>query len=54
MRKMRDAFKEIKGYNGATGLTYDVDSKTGESVNELILIQYENMKHKVITKVSGK
>lgn len=52
--KMRDAFKEIKGYNGATGLTYDVDSKTGESVNELILIQYENMKHKVITKVSGK
>jgi len=51
--RMRDAFKEIKGYSGATGLTYDVD-KNGESVNELILIEYENMKHKVIMKVSGK
>ena len=51
--KMRDAFKEIKGYNGVTGLTYDVD-KTGESVHELLLITYENMKHKVVAKVSGK
>ncbi len=51
--KMRDAFKEIKGYNGVTGLTYDVD-KVGESVHELLLITYENMKHKVVAKVSGK
>lgn len=51
--KMRDAFKEIKGYNGATGLTYDVD-KDGESVHELLLITYENMKHKVVAKVSGR
>jgi branched-chain amino acid transport system substrate-binding protein len=51
--KMRDAFKEIKGYNGATGLTYDVD-KNGESVHELLLITYENMKHKVVAKVSGR
>ena len=50
--KMRDAFKEIKGYSGATGLTYNV-SPNGESVHELILITYENMKHKVIMKVSG-
>ncbi len=50
--KMRDAFKEIKGYNGVTGLTYDVD-KNGESVHELLLIQYENLKHKVVAKVSG-
>jgi branched-chain amino acid transport system substrate-binding protein len=50
--KMRDAFKEIKGYGGATGLTYSV-APNGESVHELILITYENMKHKVITKVSG-
>jgi hypothetical protein len=49
---MRDAFKEIKGYSGATGLTYNV-SPNGESVHELILITYENMKHKVIMKVSG-
>jgi branched-chain amino acid transport system substrate-binding protein len=51
--KMRDAFKEIKGYNGVTGLTYDVD-KTGETVHELLLIQYENLKHKVVMKVSGR
>jgi branched-chain amino acid transport system substrate-binding protein len=51
--KMRDAFKEIKGYNGVTGLTYDVD-KVGESVHELLLITYENMKHKVVAKVSGR
>jgi branched-chain amino acid transport system substrate-binding protein len=50
--KMRDAFKEIKGYNGVTGLTYDVD-KTGETVHELLLITYENLKHKVVAKVSG-
>ena len=51
--KMRDAFKEIKGYNGVTGLTYDVD-KSGESVHELLLITYENLKHKVVAKVSGR
>jgi branched-chain amino acid transport system substrate-binding protein len=51
--KMRDAFKEIKGYNGVTGLTYDAD-KVGETVHELLLLQYENLKHKVITKVSGR
>jgi branched-chain amino acid transport system substrate-binding protein len=50
--KMRDAFKEIKGYNGATGLTYNV-APNGETVHELILITYENMKHKVVMKVSG-
>jgi hypothetical protein len=50
--KMRDAFKEIKGYAGATGLTYSV-SPNGETVHELILITYENMKHKVVMKVAG-
>ena len=50
--KMRDAFKTIKGYNGATGLTYNL-APNGESVHELILIQYENLKHKVVMKVSG-
>jgi branched-chain amino acid transport system substrate-binding protein len=51
--KMRDAFKEIKGYSGATGLTYNV-APNGESVHELILITYENMKHKVVATVSGR
>jgi branched-chain amino acid transport system substrate-binding protein len=50
--KMRDAFKEIKGYAGATGLTYSV-SPNGETVHELILITYENMKQKVVMKVAG-
>ena len=50
--KIRDAFKEIKGYAGATGLTYSV-SPNGETVHELILITYENMKHKVVMKVAG-
>lgn len=49
--KLRDAFKAIKGHDGATGLTYNVD-RDGECVNELILIRYENLKHKVVTKVS--
>lgn len=49
--KLRDGFKAIKGYDGATGLTYNV-SPDGESVNELLLIQYENLKHKVVAKVS--
>ena len=50
--KLRDAFKTIKGYRGATGLAYTL-GPNGESVHELILIQYENLRHKVIMKVAG-
>jgi branched-chain amino acid transport system substrate-binding protein len=50
--KLRDAFRALKDYRGATGLSYTL-APNGESVHELILIQYENMKHKVITRVAG-
>ncbi len=50
--KIRDAFKAIQGYNGATGLTYNA-KPNGEMVNELLLIKYENMKQVVIAKVQG-
>jgi branched-chain amino acid transport system substrate-binding protein len=50
--KLRDAFRAIKGYPGATGLTYTV-SPTGETIHELILITYANLQQKVVMKVSG-
>jgi branched-chain amino acid transport system substrate-binding protein len=50
--KLRDAYRAIKGYRGATGLTYTV-APNGETVHELLLIQYENLQHRVVMKVAG-
>jgi len=51
-KKVRDAFMQIKGYEGATGLAYDV-TPDGETVHELLLVMIENGRHKVIQKVRG-
>ncbi|NLA07383.1 MAG: ABC transporter substrate-binding protein [Firmicutes bacterium] len=51
-KKVRDAFMQIKGFDGATGLTYDV-TPDGETVHELLLVMIENGRHKVIQKVRG-
>ncbi|MCL1999872.1 MAG: ABC transporter substrate-binding protein [Planctomycetes bacterium] len=54
--KIRDAFKEISDFKGATGLTYN-GKPNGEMVNELLFIQYSmeagNLKHNVIATVTG-
>lgn len=50
--KVRDAFMTIKGFKGATGLTYDV-APNGETVQELLLVKINNGKHEVIQRVRG-
>ncbi len=51
-KKVRDAFMTIKGFQGATGLTYDV-TPDGETVHELLLVMIKDGKHQVIQKVRG-
>lgn len=51
-KKVRDAFYTIKGFKGATGLTYDV-APNGETVHELLLVMIKDGKHVVIQKVRG-
>ena len=51
-QKVRDAFMQIKGMKGATGLAKDV-TPDGETVHELLLVMIENGRHKVIQKVRG-
>jgi len=42
----------IKGFPGATGLSYDVTSD-GETVHELLLVMIKDGRHQVIQKVRG-
>jgi branched-chain amino acid transport system substrate-binding protein len=51
-KKVRDAFMTIKGFPGATGLSYDV-TPDGETVHELLLVMIKDGKHQVIQKVRG-
>jgi len=51
-KKVRDAFMTIKGFPGATGLSYDVTSD-GETVHELLLVMIKDGRHQVIQKVRG-
>jgi ABC-type branched-subunit amino acid transport system substrate-binding protein len=50
--KIRDAYRNIKDSRGASGLTY-YGSPDGEVIHELLMITYENGKHKVIAAVKG-
>lgn len=51
--KIRDAFKSIKDYNGATGLDYR-GAPNGEMVHELLLFTYDqNLKPQVLASVRG-
>lgn len=49
---VRDAFFTIKGFKGVTGLEYNV-MPDGETVNELILVEIVNGKHRVVQRVKG-
>lgn len=49
---VRDAFFTIKGFRGATGLEYNV-MPNGETINELILVEIVDGRHKVVQRVKG-
>jgi len=49
---VRDAFFTIKGFRGATGLEYNV-MPNGETINELILVEIVDGKHRVVQRVKG-
>lgn len=49
---VRDAFFTIRGFRGVTGLEYNV-MPNGETVNELILVEIVNGKHRVVQRVKG-
>ncbi len=50
--KFRDAFRAIKDFPGATGLTYTVQP-TGDTVRELLLIKIlDGFKMEVVDRVS--
>jgi len=48
--KFKDAYRQIKDLPGATGLAYTVQPN-GETVSELLLVQLQDGKHNVVTKV---
>lgn len=49
---VRDAFFTIKGFRGATGLEYNV-APNGETINELLLVEIIDGKHRVVQRVEG-
>ena len=49
---VRDAFFTIKGFKGVTGLEYNV-MPNGETVNELLLIEIQDGRHRVVQRVQG-
>ena len=51
-QKVRDAFFTIKGFKGVTGLEYNV-MPNGETINELLLVEIVNGKHRVVQRVKG-
>ncbi|MDP2858094.1 MAG: ABC transporter substrate-binding protein, partial [Bacillota bacterium] len=48
--KFRDAFRAIKGFGGASGLSYSV-APNGETVSELLLVQIKDGKHTVVGRI---
>ncbi len=49
---VRDAFFTIKGFKGVTGLEYNV-MPNGETINELLLVEIVDGKHRVVDRVQG-